>query len=144
MQYYICCFKIQYTLQTSAMIVYIKPLRPAYESGLFVVHIYSLLMQNFFDFFMFYLLTFNSWSFFDKIYILTAFQRWPAKRNTKRHSLLSKIRRRLCLYIIKRIQFTVSITSVIVATVGVVHNSESWLLFKIYLFYYTRDRGVCQ
>jgi len=45
------------------MIVYIKPLRPAYESGLFVVHIYSLLMQNFFDFFMFYLLTFNSWSF---------------------------------------------------------------------------------
>ncbi len=73
-----------------------------------------------------------------------AFQRWSAKRNTKRHSLLSKIRRRLCLYIIKRIQFTVSITSVSVATVGVVHNSESWLLFKIYLFYYTRDRGVCQ
>ena len=45
------------------------------------------------------------------------------------------IRRRLCLYIIKRIQFTVSITSVSVATAGVVHNSESWLLFKIYLFY---------
>ena len=63
MQYYICCFKIQYTLQASVIIVYIKSLRPAYESGLFVVHIYSLLMQNFFDFFMFYLLTFNSWSF---------------------------------------------------------------------------------
>ena len=26
---------------------------------------------------------------FDKIYILTAFQRWSAKRNTTRHSLLS-------------------------------------------------------
>ena len=42
------------------MIIYIKLLRPVYESGLFVVHIYPLLTQNFFDFFMFYILTFYS------------------------------------------------------------------------------------